>query len=236
MASSQSKTGSPLQSTRQMLDELDSLMERMLALPVGDVEDLPPLPRDVPALSSLAARLTDLPSAESLPSEDEETPAPTKSSRRMESPVRMERTPKLVDAPEAPSRLHDSDDLAGPHFDAERDLEETFADEEKSLESADDSPPPVDDRPVFAPVPAEPLVDLPRTEATAAPASSFHLSRVPLLPLLAINLTFEAGSYLLGPIGSLLRGQRGRGFLGFVGLLCLGLAGAWIVFDQISGR
>ena len=65
MASSKTKAGSPLQSTRQMLDELDSLMERMLALPVGDVDDLPPLPRDVPNPPALTAVLTQVPGEES---------------------------------------------------------------------------------------------------------------------------------------------------------------------------
>ena len=36
-----------LQSTRQMLDELDSLMERMLSLPVNDLEDAAPFPKEV---------------------------------------------------------------------------------------------------------------------------------------------------------------------------------------------
>src|SRR5947209_3050651 len=44
-----------LQSTRQMLDELDALMERMLSLPVNDLDDAPPMPARGPALS---ARLT----------------------------------------------------------------------------------------------------------------------------------------------------------------------------------
>src|SRR5277367_2906182 len=71
MQTSKPKTGSPLQSTRQMLDELDSLMERMLALPVGDADDLPPLPRDVPIAHPVSATVTRTRSSV-LPAPDEE--------------------------------------------------------------------------------------------------------------------------------------------------------------------
>lgn len=48
-----------LQSTKQMLDELDALMEKMLTLPVNDLDDAPTLPAP-PALekSALSASLT----------------------------------------------------------------------------------------------------------------------------------------------------------------------------------
>lgn len=44
-----------LQSTKQMLDELDALMDRMLSLPVTEAEEAPPLP-EKPAV--LSAKLT----------------------------------------------------------------------------------------------------------------------------------------------------------------------------------
>ena len=51
-----------LQSTKQMLDELDALMERMLSLPVNDLDSAPPFPQDVvkaPHVApALAAKLT----------------------------------------------------------------------------------------------------------------------------------------------------------------------------------
>ena len=51
---------SSLQTTKQMLDELDALMEKMLSLPVNDLEDTPPLPlpREVVQAPSLSATLT----------------------------------------------------------------------------------------------------------------------------------------------------------------------------------
>lgn len=54
-----------LQSTKQMLDELDALMEKMLALPVTDPEEAAPFPAEVvkpPSLTpTLSATLTMLP-------------------------------------------------------------------------------------------------------------------------------------------------------------------------------
>ncbi len=61
--------GSALHATRQMLDELDALMERMLALPVNDLDDAPPAPRAPVRTATLSATLTVLdPSAGAGPS------------------------------------------------------------------------------------------------------------------------------------------------------------------------
>jgi hypothetical protein len=51
---------SSLQSTKQMLDELDALMDRMLALPVNEIEDAPAFPQEVVPATALAATLTQL--------------------------------------------------------------------------------------------------------------------------------------------------------------------------------
>ena len=49
-----------LQTTKQMLDELDALMEKMLSLPVNELEDGSAFPEEVvkPTASTLAATLT----------------------------------------------------------------------------------------------------------------------------------------------------------------------------------
>src|SRR5262245_37369968 len=78
-----------LQTTKQMLDELDALMDRMLSLPVSDVEDEPPLP-EKPAV--LSAKLTLL----------ESPPA-----RPMMAPVPM---------PSLPELLHANPPVNPPHF------------------------------------------------------------------------------------------------------------------------
>ena len=56
-----------LQSTKQMLDELDSLMERMLSLPVNDLDSAPPFPAEVVKAPALAAKLTILESPAAKP-------------------------------------------------------------------------------------------------------------------------------------------------------------------------
>ena len=58
--SNQTANDSSLQSTKQMLDELDALMERMLALPVTESESAPAVTREVVPQQALAATLTRL--------------------------------------------------------------------------------------------------------------------------------------------------------------------------------
>lgn len=66
----QGKEPTSLQSTRQMLDELDELMERMLSLPVQDVEAAAAAPREIVRLPTMSATLTVLerPAADEEPS------------------------------------------------------------------------------------------------------------------------------------------------------------------------
>jgi hypothetical protein len=47
-----------LQSTKQMLDELDALMEQMLSLPVNDLDEAPSFPKEVVKPHALTASLT----------------------------------------------------------------------------------------------------------------------------------------------------------------------------------
>ena len=71
MASSGTTTdGSSLQTTKQMLDELDALMERMLALPVNDPDDAP---ADRPAALAASLTLLDPPAVAPAP---DPSPAP----------------------------------------------------------------------------------------------------------------------------------------------------------------
>ncbi len=69
----QEKEPAGLHSTRQMLDELDALMDRMLALPVNDLDDAT-LPRDVVRVPTMSATLTVLDPLE----QEAEAPAPAK--------------------------------------------------------------------------------------------------------------------------------------------------------------
>ncbi|MSQ96165.1 MAG: hypothetical protein EXR98_16655 [Gemmataceae bacterium] len=56
--SNKSPRDASLQTTKQMLDELDALMERMLSLPVNDPGDAAPFPEEVVKTPALSAKLT----------------------------------------------------------------------------------------------------------------------------------------------------------------------------------
>ncbi len=91
MASSPTKDA-PHQTTRQLLDELDALMERMLALPIEDQETDTPHPTlQPPHAPTVAATLT-LVEAPTELRELAEQPAPA-------PPIEMEMAPRVV-APE----------------------------------------------------------------------------------------------------------------------------------------
>ena len=214
-----SKTSSPLQSTRQMLDELDALMERMLALPVGDNEELAPLPRDVRPSATVTASLTmqdDL--ADDRWRAAEEPPSSATSLHEEEQVSAVEGDVCRV-GEESPSTLTThhpspatpSSESVAPSTKARESLAEAF---EEQL------PPPLAiNRPVqYVTTPARPRV----------PRGS------PLLaPLVWANQSFDRCTSWLGPLGRGLRSNRGRTLLGIVGLVCLGAAGAgpfWIAW------
>lgn len=89
-----SQAASPLQSTRQMLDELDAIMDRMLALPVAEPAEPAAAPREAKP-PTLAASLT-------LLEHDRAAPAPPPAApSRPEAPAGAPR-PHAWRAPPAP--------------------------------------------------------------------------------------------------------------------------------------
>lgn len=263
MQSSRTKAGSPLQSTRQMLDELDSLMERMLALPVGDAEELPPLPRDVPGAAVVSATLTQLLSsdavrtpqpqemplaqtpvetefAEANPRNDSGSPpggphfAPQTAASNMPADTQLHEQPRRLEDPPAPAAAVDPATAGNTAA--------THAGSANSPPTADAAPAaPVPPQPATQPasaaspadtIPSDQRPPRKRTMPPVSPASG----SLPMLPLLLINQLYDFCTMPLGSLGREMRGERGRNFLGVVGLVFLGLAGAWILFDQISGR
>ena len=66
---------STLQTTKQMLDELDALMEKMLSLPMNDLDDALPFPEEVVKAPTMGATLTLL-----APSAQERAPPEPRSS------------------------------------------------------------------------------------------------------------------------------------------------------------
>lgn len=99
-----------LQSTKQMLDELDALMEQMLSLPVSDPDEAPAFPKNVVRQPTLTATLTMLESPAPLPKTIAQEPtvhprlnaphmaAPSHDYQEMEEERAPELTPLTSDA------------------------------------------------------------------------------------------------------------------------------------------
>ena len=67
-----------LQSTKQMLDELDAMMEKMLTVPVSDLDEAVPFPPPIVKTPALSATLTLLEPTDSAPSPDSKKPPPAR--------------------------------------------------------------------------------------------------------------------------------------------------------------
>lgn len=81
MSKKTSNDGS-LQTTKQMLDELDVLMDRMLSVPVSDLEDASPVPEAPGTSPVLSENLALLESPPAPPKQTPESAAPSTSFRR----------------------------------------------------------------------------------------------------------------------------------------------------------
>lgn len=186
---------SPNDLTRQQLDELDALLQRMLSVPLAPPDtpmpaafgriDAPPLPptwRIDPPAPTAAASLPHLVLAEP-PSSAKIEPVPP--------------PPKPAPAPEP--------------------------------KPAAKAPPPAPAKPQPAPAPApKPVVTAaPLTPVPSAPPVPFAL-----LPLVALNVAFDAACGLLGPVGRLLRSAFLRHVYGLTGLALLAYTVAHVAQAQ----
>jgi hypothetical protein len=222
-----SQEASPLQSTRQMLDDLDALMERMLSLPVGDNEELPPLPRDILKTPALGASLTLLDEPEPLhdhgrlleeveESDEEELASPRPRDEQL--------SPKTYFTPEPLPE----EDPANDDFNEARPVLEKYYSE--SVE--DELPPPLIHRsPTLTP---SSIFSKSPPVPTVSPSIGPILTGLCFQPLVWVNQFFDHGTDFLGPLGQGMRSEKGRTFLGLVGLVCLSLAGAWFLKDQMG--
>jgi hypothetical protein len=232
---------SSLNSTRQLLDELDALMQRMMDLPVSDA------PAEATSRPARAASLLEeAPDPETLG----RLPAPPLREEKLHTPAdRHEKPPTYMYEQTAAEEDEDEDETgAGPN--AENESEEPEHDEETAPEESA-APrgetvvtrrpgelfpaPPVRLSPVsaetlaalqnIAPTPADPaLVERSRLLAATAPRRRWWL-----WPLAAVNGVFDVFTYLLGPLGAWLRQPGGRLFLGWMGVaLLLAAAGLQI--------
>ena len=221
------KEPATLQTTRQMLDELDALMDRMLALPVNDVDDPAPTPSQIVHMPTMSATLTVLDASV----EQEETPP------ELEHPLLRESFPSYnTDIPPAPSEtagdlpVMQPPPFQPPHFEPSDYDASQF--ETPRLEPAPDPIP----EEVIPPAIARLSIPIIRSEQ---PVVEVRLPRRPLasqclLPLLWFNQGFDKGTLILGPPGRWLRGPRGRHILGLTGLTLVGAAGLWLVKDWLG--
>ena len=219
------KEPATLQTTRQMLDELDALMDRMLALPVNDVDDPVPAPRDIVRTPTASATLTimDAPAEEAPP--------------EVEQPLLRESFPRYNTDPAASEPVGDLPIMQPPafqppHFEPSDYDVSHFEPSVPALAPEPDPipeeviPPSLATLPVPITMPEQPVIEL------QLPRRAFA-SRC-LLPLLWFNQGFDKATLILGPPGRWLRGPGGRRLLGVTGLTLVVASGLWLMKDWLG--
>lgn len=205
------KEPAALQSTRQMLDELDALMERMLALPVNELEEpasadsaspdtypRDPEPGNIVRMPTVSATLTvvDTPGEETTAPAVEERPSYFAEEAEEPPPNYVTQSPP-PHAIQAPRKVPPPEPIP-----------------EEAI------PPSITSLPVLAVQPIRP----PRRS----------LGSLWIKPLQWTNRLFDLGTYVLGNPGGWLRTPRGRTFLGMAGLALLGAAAFWLIKDWLG--
>jgi hypothetical protein len=237
--------GAPPRSTRQLLEELDTLMLQMLALPV---EEEPTDETPVPAKPALAATLTMIePEAEG-----KSAPVPQIKPRPAAAPdmppVHICPIPSgaLEPPPVADSNSADSDSAGavewnvapwdeGPADTVSSDEAESKSESSFALVDLDEEG--ATDTLLAADKPAPPPVKItPRRPAArpAARAAARDSDRLALGTLLIWERGFRRFTRRLGPFGLLLRTAGGRVFLGILGLVFWTISLAWLVRDWLQ--
>jgi hypothetical protein len=213
--------------TRRQLDDLDALLQRMLALPVDPAEE--PAPPDEPLAASQPA---------AAPLADE--PAPPAGNMILSDPL------PVVTPPAPPSgNMILSDPLPPPR----RDDGVWMKDEPRPMASGSSFLLPPSPVPPAAPVPL-PLLNpvppaqrrapvLPPPDRRLSPREALIASRPPevfvlLRPILWLNRAFDGLAFALGAPGRWLRRPVGRTALGLIGLLLLAAAGALVLLDRFG--
>ena len=201
-------------STRQMLDELDALMERMRALPVNDLADQAPAVSPPPS----SAKVTVVEASPPV-----EAPRPTSASSTGPGKVlvsRLSAPPSYTTEMEEEKPRPKKKDKE-PKPSSEQIMEKQASLWTEPLPTPDEILPPL----VVKPVPAE---------VKRFPGKRRSLSGIALLPLLWINQAYDRATVVLGPVGRWLRGVHGRKLLGLIGLGLLALAVLWLLHDWLG--
>lgn len=228
------KESATLQTTRQMLDELDALMDRMLALPVNDVDDPVPTPREIVRIPTVAATLTVVPPVTEAEEAEEPATEPSEPLLRESFPSYRvnipSRAPSEPDA-DSPRQAHPA--FQPPHFEAPEFEPVDLQPPEPSAASIDPNPFPEE---VITPTVTNFALAKPEPEPDSAQwrAPRRSLVGMLLLPVTWFNQAFDTATLILGPPGRLLRGPRGRHLLGLTGLSLAAAAGLWLMKDWLG--
>jgi hypothetical protein len=220
-----SSNSAPVGHTRQLLDELDSLMQRMLALPVeqeGASGPAGPGPEAGPSLSQAAV----VPGRASVPAPAR--PAVLEMSR-----------PAATEPPPRPTPVRVSPRQAAPPARQEVVSAPDSAPSQPQEEIEPQSPGPVVLGPeVFAtlkagPAPRAPRPALPRP---TVPRPERRALAWLFVPLAWTNRAFDRGTEWLGTPGRWLRSSGGRTVLGWLGLGLLAAALGWQILAWVGWR
>ncbi len=207
--------------TRQLLDDLDALMEQMLALPVNDREEAAPL--GAPAAKVAVVQAPD-------PAPLLDPPQPVVQGPHV-PPVpagkiivgRLSAPPSAIDLAEAaPSDKGPGLERAIPQEPRpgnEQPLDLLWGGESAHL--PDNMLPPVIEKPTFR-------------AAVGVPRRRRPISSRLLQPLIWLNQTFDHFTQWFGSRGKWLRSASGRRLLGSAGLTLLTLAAAWWLHDRLG--
>jgi hypothetical protein len=196
---------SPNDLTRQQLDELDALLQRMLAVPLTDTP-LPPLPPP----AARAAALAD--------------PPPLPPSWRTDPPLPASGASiphlALVDPPSSPTLKFEPPPAPKP----------APAPVPKPVPAAAAPAP----KPAPAPLPLPlPLPPAPKPAAAIAPAPDAPPVPYALLPLVAVNAVFDAACGAFGPLGRVFRSGFFKHLYGLAGLGLIAYTAARVA--QVQG-
>jgi hypothetical protein len=205
--------GAPGHPTRQLLDELDALMQRMLSLPVNQLED--------------ELRTTAVAEAPDLPAPETEDSSPAPAALR-EAPEEREPlpAPALLTLPAIPEEAQ-VPEQAGPNS-----QDPALTDWEPSIPASPEVLAAIGLRPPAEEEPAAPPVrggGLPTAPAAPDDADVGPPPALWMRPLVGINRLFDRGTVWLGRPGQWLRSPGGRGLLGWIGLGLLAGTLAWVL-------
>jgi hypothetical protein len=228
------------QSTRQLLEELDALMQRMLALPVEPDDERPTpkpaAPAPAPAASPRSVGLMPLPPAPITvqpPVADKQAQFVVgRESQPMRSPAidkqQAVRSSAFAELDSAPTYLpHGAEPLlpillnrvhANAAQPANMCLPTTASTEQPT-------------RPEPLPKPRPPWAKSP---LTAPPPTAPAQLGSAMLTLLAFNRIFDRSTTLFGGVGRWLRGDDGRLILGWLGIAMLAIALIWFALEFLG--